>query len=335
MAVRLKDVAEKAGVDASTVSLVLSNNKRIPEQTRRKVLEIIREMNYYPHKAARHLAKGKTDSIAIITNSFTSVYTQEVLRGIESYKDYKTYDISFYSTRGDKDQENTILHEILFSGKADVIIGIQIKPEPAIVQAIIEKKIHYISIGETINGLCSIVADDYLASCKAAELCIRNGKHNIAFITSRLEKGKAGTSLKARLQGYQDSLEKHSLPFDTDRLFFVKKYDQELIYPNLKSILERQPDTNGIICTIGDVGALHLLKESEEMGIRVPEILNIILLEDIEAAQFVRPSLSALKAPVLRMGQTAFQLSINALQGQDIGTNQIIFIPELMKRESA
>ena len=84
-----QDVAELAGVSRTTVSFVLNNvsGAKISEETRQRVLEAARQLNYYPASAARSLASGRTNVIGLVvcqssTNVFADAFLPEVIRGL-------------------------------------------------------------------------------------------------------------------------------------------------------------------------------------------------------------------------------------------------------------
>ena len=84
MPVTLKDIAERAGVTSATVSMVINNKPNISEATRRKVLKIAKELNYYPNVIARGLATRKSNSIGVIVPNLASSFVVRILQGIKT-----------------------------------------------------------------------------------------------------------------------------------------------------------------------------------------------------------------------------------------------------------
>jgi len=83
MSVTIHDVAKRAGVSHTTVSWTIHDHPGITEATKKKVFKAIEELDYHPNYLARSLVKGKTNTIAVIANFFSSPFEMEVLKGLE------------------------------------------------------------------------------------------------------------------------------------------------------------------------------------------------------------------------------------------------------------
>src|SRR5690625_3510755 len=120
------DVAKLAGVSPSTVSRVISNNPRISEATRKKVLKCMDELGYYPNANARSLALKKTGTIGIIipTTSedyFSNPFFTESIRGIIKGASNSGYDL-LLSTNTEKGEELKTIQKFIKGSKVDGVI---------------------------------------------------------------------------------------------------------------------------------------------------------------------------------------------------------------------
>ena len=113
MAVTLKDIAERVGVTPATVSMVLNNKPNIGKETRKKVLEVAKELNYYPHAIARGLATKRTYAIGIVVPDLAYHFLPQVLFGIESKLKQLDYNITLFDTLGQQEIEQQIYNRIL------------------------------------------------------------------------------------------------------------------------------------------------------------------------------------------------------------------------------
>lgn len=82
MGATINDIAKIADVSSTTVSRVLNNSGYVKEETRQKVLNVIKEMNYTPSAIARSLSKSETNTIGIIVPDITNNYFGEIIKGI-------------------------------------------------------------------------------------------------------------------------------------------------------------------------------------------------------------------------------------------------------------
>ncbi|WP_077533048.1 LacI family DNA-binding transcriptional regulator [Massiliimalia massiliensis] len=84
MRVTIKDVAQKTGLSVSTVSLVLNHKPhRISEETKQRVLEAAKEMNYHPNQLAVGLIKKKTNTIGLIIPDITNMFFAEIAKALK------------------------------------------------------------------------------------------------------------------------------------------------------------------------------------------------------------------------------------------------------------
>src|ERR1035437_7756624 len=100
MGITIKDVAKLVGVTTATVSMVINNKPRISDETRKKVLAAIEELDYFPHEGARSLVLKRTNTVGVAAPFFTSYFVLETLGGIEQEIRQSDYNLVLYGTRG-------------------------------------------------------------------------------------------------------------------------------------------------------------------------------------------------------------------------------------------
>ncbi|HXU19331.1 MAG TPA: LacI family DNA-binding transcriptional regulator, partial [Verrucomicrobiae bacterium] len=83
MPVVMEDVAARAGVSATTVSHVLNETRTVAPQTRRRVLEAVRELNYYTNASARLLVRGRADTFGLIISDIENPFFPELIKSFE------------------------------------------------------------------------------------------------------------------------------------------------------------------------------------------------------------------------------------------------------------
>ncbi len=187
----LKDVAKRAGVSYNTVSLVINNSNKVAKETRERVLEVIKELNYTPNKIAKALVKGKADAIAFITSRFTSELSMNILKELEEgifMTGYThNYDLIPYSTMGKENLKNEILNNILNSRKANVIIMLSIKPDYETLKKLLKEKIYIILLDEKMEDTFNINIDNIKGAYIATEYLIKHGRKKIIYIGGKLD----------------------------------------------------------------------------------------------------------------------------------------------------
>ena len=123
----IKDIAKKLGIDHSTVSRAIHNEPGVSAITKRRVMEMVKEMDYVPNMAARSLAGVKSNTIAVVTYSYFSTFAVELMRGIEGEILKTKYDMLYYSTSrytyiGTTGRDEYVYEKILNEKKADALI---------------------------------------------------------------------------------------------------------------------------------------------------------------------------------------------------------------------
>ena len=116
MSVTIKTIAEKAGVSKATVSYVINNKAGVGEETRKKVLKIIDDLNYKPNSVARGLAGQSTEMIGLIIPDITDMFYADIIRGVELVANKLDYTINLCTTHGEEAKEKKML-EYFSSGK--------------------------------------------------------------------------------------------------------------------------------------------------------------------------------------------------------------------------
>lgn len=199
------DVAKKAGVGKSTVSRVLNNDQNVKEETRKKILEVIKEMNYTPSASARGMRSNNSRVIGIITSRLDSPSETRAVRGMLEVIYDRGYDVVLAESL--LDEEKTKEHIEVFVNKK--VEGIIIFAISGIDYSYLKKiKIPVIMVAQEVEGFPSIAYDDYGAIEKVVNYFYKKNYKKIAFMGVDL--GDKTTGLY-RYKAYEDFVEKNNL----------------------------------------------------------------------------------------------------------------------------
>lgn len=332
----IKDVAKRAGVSHTTVSMVIHNDKRITEETKQKVLKAIKEINYYPNYSARSLIQGKSNTIAFVTpffyfSSFFEIYT---MHGLEKYNlDNKNkYVIQQFTTGPDEKRRNELLLELLYGRRADAIIGLGFVPDNKILEEYRDKNVPIVLIDAKAKYTHTVRADNYYGGYIATEYLIKKGKKNIAIISAPLS---ASLAPEQRLKGYKDALKDNGLDFIKENLIFVEHFLFEEGKKAIIEILEKKLNIDAIFSAAGDWVAMGVITQARKLGIKIPGDISIVGYDDIIVSETIIPPLTTVRQPTFDMGKKAFEIVVNAMEGNIAKEVEEIFKPELIIRESA
>jgi LacI family transcriptional regulator len=332
--VTIHDVARRAGVSHTTVSWALNDDPRITAETKRRVGEAARELDYRPNLSARSLVSGKIPAIAVVASFFSSAFEMEIMRGFEERMERSLSDFAFnqYTTRGIPGKKDEVFRSL--RSRASVVISLNLVPAKSIIDQYDADGITLILIEESRAGTACVTSDNRLGGRLAVEHLVSRGRKRIGMVSGRLEGPEEGLSARERLAGYRDALRDSGLPADPRRFKEVGRYYPEEGGAAFRAMLEAAPDTDALFCSAGDMVALGVLAEARRMGVRIPEEVALVGYDNIDAAALVMPALTTLGQPLRAMGSRTIEIALKAMDGEEAGKTVEVFKPELIVRDS-
>lgn len=295
------DIAKESGVSTSTVSRVLNGNKNVKEETREKVLKVIRGKNYVPNAIARNLSSGESQNIAFLVPDIENPFFSKVLHGITDKATESNYNVFMYGTDENTERE----HRILDSLKEEMIKGLIIIPVSEIdretafrLNKFESKGIPVVLIDRDIRGagFDGVFSEDVEGSCEAVELLIQEGHKKIAIITGP-DTSRPGHN---RLKGYKKALENHKIQINPEYIINGEFLEDES-YNAMKSLMELKDPPTAVFSSnnMTTIGCLRYLKEN---NMKLVEDISLVGFDDIKELEYTDISLTVVTRPVYEMG---------------------------------
>jgi LacI family transcriptional regulator len=330
----IKDVAKQANVSIATVSLAIHDHQRISEETKQRVMQVIKELDYHPSRPARGLVSQKTGNIGFIVteNHFLRsepFYTQ-IFLGAEIEAHNHDYYILLTSIPENLPRKIKMPRFVLERNVDGIIVAGKIPSR-------------YLSILEA-NGIPIVFVDYYPESIEANAVLIDNfngaktavehlidyGHRRIGFIGGDI----AHPSLFQRFDGYKSALEQHSL-FSDSNCCDVEEDNttRENGYQAARRLLTKNPGITAIFAC-NDAMAIGIIQYLQEEGIPVPDRMSVIGFDDVDAASLMSPSLSTISVPKFELGYEVVRLMDRTLESKNITSNRVVVGVELVKRNS-
>jgi LacI family transcriptional regulator len=331
MTVTLKDIAERAGVTSATVSMVINNKPNISENTRKKVLKIAKELNYYPNVIARGLATKKSNSIGVIVPNLASSFVVRVLQGIKSTNRDIEYTVQLFDTVGQKETETQLFQRLARERRIDGVILISSTVTDEELNVFREESVPSIVVARNCEHLDSVYVNNELGATDATDYLIGKGHSRIACVIT----DKNGVPTKERLEGYKKSLNQHGIAFRDELIFNVDDDTMSNGIEVFHRIHELQPKVTAVFVPAGDMVAIGLIKEAKKKGVRVPDELAVVGFDDIPAAEVIEPSLTTVRQPKLEMGDYAINMIVDKIEGRETGVKHKELPTKFIIRESA
>ncbi|NIE82236.1 LacI family DNA-binding transcriptional regulator, partial [Burkholderia sp. Tr-860] len=206
MALRIKDVAEAAGVSVTTVSRVLSNNGPVRDSVRRRVLEVIERLDYRPNAAARRLRSGDTATIGLIVSDVRNPFFTEVSRAVEDAAYAQGMRVILCNT--DENPEKEAMYLRLMAGER--VTGVIYSPTHAAAQRFDASAYAFpvvmIDRAGPPGTADAVTLDNRDAAGRLVEHLIARGHRRVAGLF-----GNASTTGRERHAAFLDALARHGL----------------------------------------------------------------------------------------------------------------------------
>ncbi|EAC4137723.1 LacI family transcriptional regulator, partial [Listeria monocytogenes] len=296
----IKDIAKLSGVSVATVSRVINDNGRFSEETREKVLAVIKETNYQMNFSAKSLRMNKSFSVGILVPDISNYFFSSVVQQIEAILFDQGYSTIICNTGRNLDKEMAYLN-MLESKMVDGLIVISGADEFGFKYTNAENGIPYVCIDrqpKDKKDTIFISSNHYQGAFEATEALIHAGvKSPVIFMHSR-----QSSSAKERLKGFQDALKKNNIRYDPD----VSKFTVDLqIHDYQKSIITfvNEVTTMDGIFAINDNIALELLNLLPTIGKKIPNDIKVIGFDDTPQCNYTVPKLSSVKQNIPKIAQ--------------------------------
>lgn len=324
----INDVAQAAGVSLATVSRVISGQASVRPETRDRVLQAIRELNYQPNALARQLRTQETKTVIAIVPNIQNALMHEVVFGIESAAEAHGYQVLVADMRSQPSIESHYLNAIR-QRQVDGIISMSASMTQKLIQQVADQYPLVMAVQNFENNSIPCVSIDNAAAARAAMThLIRMGHRDIAHIT-------ASTSLllyRERYRSYQQTLQEHGLPVVPE---LIRHGEPSFAggYAQAEALLASGKPFSALFAA-GDTMAIGAMKAFKKHGVRVPEDCAVVGFDDIELSAFWEPALTTIRQPKVQIGQTAFRKLLTLMKKEPLLNAHDILPHELIIRES-
>ena len=335
--VTIGDVAGHAHVSIGTVSAVLNDKKTVKAETRKVVLNAIKELNYRPHGSARNLkaAESSFDSIGLLIRELDNPFYTAVALGVMEYAGSKGYIVSIASSEGNHESEEKIIRS--FSGKdiKGAIIAPVLEGTSEIEHLFKLRMINFpFVLMENVNGIQANVVS--INNIKAMRELMRylmdNGHSKIVHFAGP----KHASHAYERIDGFRRAYSESHFAFNSDMIVPTGAHLED----GYKKCLEYFHDRSvhdfptAIVC-YNDLAALGVMAALSEMNIMVPDQISVIGNDDIPFSRHVPVQLTTVHAPMFELGRKATEILIRNIESPaPLPIENIVLDAELVIRQS-
>lgn len=340
--VTMQEIAKRAGVTKATVSMAVNGSKRIGEATGKRIMDIVRELNYIPNESARKLALGRSGAIAVIAPRYNGPFMMNILNAFEE-KAFATgrylHSIQAYSTMHKIDIREKLLKQILYGRKADAVVLISLRPDDETVELYKKEGIPMILLENRVKGTHSINIDNEAGVYKAADYLIKKYGNKITFISSmpaRSDDAELNPVYDARMNGFKSALKDNGIKFRNAMVAYTPNFEYNEAASAYKELKKNNTGINSILCSTGDKVAFGIIEAVKKDGLKVPGDIAVAGFDDFLPLTILSsPKITTIRQDFEEIGGAAFDMAMAAIKDKPVKDMNVIIEPELIIRESA
>jgi DNA-binding LacI/PurR family transcriptional regulator len=336
--VTMRQIAKAAGISRTTVSFVLNNvpGVNISTETRQRILEVARELNYIPDSAAQSLSRGRAGAIALVLRQSShqvigDAFLAPVVQGVAA----ATKDSGYYVLIEPLDPANTTATygNLVRSRRADGILLSGPRLDDEELPRVYAENIPVVMMGQLPGTDIPFVdVDNVQGASKAVVHLLELGHRRIACITNA---SLAYTSSRDRLEGYRLAVEQAGIAYDQS-LVRLGDFTDESGARAMNDLLENCKPLPTAVFAASDVVALGALSAIHFAGLRIPEDIALVGFDDIPLAQYVDPPLTTVRLPAYGLGWGAGQMLMRLIADPvEVKETRVFLDTEMIVRESS
>jgi LacI family transcriptional regulator len=328
--IRLKDVADAAGVDTSTASRVLNGEAghRVAPKTRDRILAAAGELGYRPNAMARALRTARTFTLGIAVPQLDNPVFPQIIIGATRAAHARGYELLISLVQESEDSAS-VYERLANANRVDGLLVSTIEEEAALRRTLKRASVPFVVVNRKLRGVPNFVAHDNFEAAKAStEYLLSLGHRRIGHLAGHT----SGYNGSRRLAGYQSALRAAGIEPDPT-LVSEAGYTLEGGVRATEAMLAAKRRPTAILAATVRSGS-GALKALHAEGVRVPEDMSVMSIHDLPIAEMLQPPLTALRLPLQEMGVVATNGLIDLLEGKTKSVSHVLAPEELVVRAS-
>lgn len=329
--VTIRDVAKLAGVSVATVSNTVNDPNRVSDALRERVLKAIETLNYAPRAAARSLRKQSSGLLGLIVADITNPFFTELVQAVEAIASQHGYSVLLCNSDEDAVREEKHLQVLRSQWVDGIILATTGEASLSRTSLLSQSRVPVVLVDRAFDGLGldAVVLNNRLAAHQATQHLIHRGHTRIGLLS-----GPTSVTTGAdRLAGYREALLASQLHFESGLVREAGFREQQAYDATVELMRLPQPPT--AVFAANNLMAIGMMRALSDLGLRCPDDVSVISIDDFAWANVFRPRLTTIAQPVREMGEMAVKLLTDRISGSRTGTGKTHFLESrLVVRES-
>jgi LacI family transcriptional regulator len=322
------DVAGAARVSLATVSRVLNNPEKVNEETRKRVLEVIKQLGYRPNAIARGLASRKTTTVGIIVSDITRASVSQMIHGIMTIAKQFSYSIKIFSMNDEPSLDDFV--RLVVAEQVDGVIFLNDELDQnqmnQIKKMLDDSNVPFIlsNVISEDQNIPAVNIDFETAAYEITKKMIENGRKNI-YLFSTVRRYSANNRKEA---GYIKAMEEVGL----EPKIFRTSGDPDINSLHFAEFFNNH-EVDGVI-SVRDSIAVSFMNIAQKNGHKIPEDILVVGFQNTKYAQLSRPTLTCVDTPVYDLGAAAMELLTKIMKEEPVEETKIVLPYSVFYRES-
>jgi LacI family transcriptional regulator len=330
----MKDIARDLGVSVVTVSKVLRNHSDIGEQTRKRILQRMKELNYQPNPAARTLVSGRTNLVGLIVPDLVYPFFAQVAKGISAKLRAQEYSLIISSSEDDPNMERREIDQML-ARRVDALILASVQSSAESLNKMQDRGIPCVLLDRKLPGVPAnfVGIDDVNAGMIATNHLVEIGCKTIAHIG-----GSDVSTALDRQSGYSIALAKRGLGLPPE---YIVKYGHgddagdATGYNSMKQLLQLKPRPDGVFCC-NDPIAMGALRAILDAGLQIPKDIAVVGCGNVHYDDLLKVPLTSIDQDSNGLGTSAAKLALSIIKQKSKSTpRNVLLESKLVVRASS
>ncbi len=326
--VKIKDVADAAGVSTATVSRVLANKPHVRPEVHKRVMEVVQALGYRPNRVAQNLRSNSSKIIALIVSDIENPFFQSVSRAVDDAAHEQGFSVLLYNTDENPEKEKLCLNLL----RDENVAGVILSPTRQAIDNL---------AATSFLAMPMVIIDRHVSKLDVDNVVIDNAKSAYTITNHLLEHGYkriagifgiGSTTGRDRREGFMRALKDYNIKPVNDFIKYTnaREADGFLTATKLLQAKER-PDA---VFTSNSLLASGVLLAIRESRLSIPDDIAFASFDDTTWAKLVEPALTVIEQPTYEIGRTAAEMLIKRIQDPTRSNREVVLNTKLLVRQS-
>ena len=315
-AITLNDIATKLNVSTVTVSKALRNHPDISPATTKLIKSIADELGYTPNIMARNLSARKSNTIGVVVPKIAHFFFSSLIENIYSFAFSHNYEIILTISAESAEREKKHIQTLMAMKVDGIIVSISQETKDFSIFEMVNKRgipLVFVDRVPQMPHNCSVTVKDREGSFKAIEHAIKLGYRKIGHFAGYTDINIG----RERLEGFKQAMNQYDVPINPDWVI-EGGFGEDFGYQTFMK-LYRENNLPDLIFTVTYPVALGVYMAAAEVGLKIPNDVDIICFGNAKVQKFLSPPLSCVDQSTELLGQNSMQLILDRLNNPDSG----------------